>query len=447
MKKTAFLFIFYYFINALIGQRYQIAPNQRYITKEGKPFLWLGDTAWELFHRCNLSEAREYLLRRKEQGFSVIQAVVIPEFDGMRIPNASNELPFYNEDLTKPNEAYFKHIDEVIKIGEEYQLTMAILPTWGDKLYKETWGKGPEVLNTNNSYTYGLWLANRLKNNPNIIWVLGGDRNPRNNTQDADVWRSMAKGIGEAYGGHSKILMTFHPQPNKEGASEWFHHEDWFDFNMFQTGHCRDTKVYELINNSFMRKPTKPVINGEPIYEDHPVCFRAKDLGYSSAYDIRKAAYLSLFSGAFGHTYGCHSIWQFYDTNREPVNGPLKTWRESLNLQGANQIQYIKQLLSSVNWHEAIPDQSMIKENNNRAYERIQACSGNNFALVYTTLGDGFSINTNKLAGKQIIMKWFNPRNGKYSEPQLINKSNKWIKFSPPESGYGIDWVLVLTGK
>lgn len=43
---------------------------------DGTPFFWLGDTAWELFHRLTLSEIREYLDNRKEKGFTVIQAVV-----------------------------------------------------------------------------------------------------------------------------------------------------------------------------------------------------------------------------------------------------------------------------------------------------------------------------------------------------------------------------------
>lgn len=68
--------------------------------------------------------------------------------------------------------------------------------------------------------------------------------------------------------------------------------------------------------------PSKPVIDGEPIYEYHPVCFNAKDLGTSSAYDVRKAAYFDLFAGAHGHTYGCHDIWQFNSVDKPSVNGP-----------------------------------------------------------------------------------------------------------------------------
>ncbi len=32
----------------------KISPNKRFlVTADGKPFFWLGDTAWELFHRAD----------------------------------------------------------------------------------------------------------------------------------------------------------------------------------------------------------------------------------------------------------------------------------------------------------------------------------------------------------------------------------------------------------
>ncbi len=70
----------------------------------------------------------------------------------------------------------------------------------------------------------------------------------------------------------------------------------------------------------------------EPLYEDHPVCFNAKDLGISSAYDVRKHAYLDIFAGAFGHTYGCHDTWQMYAPNRTSINGARLPWYVAIDL-------------------------------------------------------------------------------------------------------------------
>ena len=90
----------------------------------------------------------------------------------------------------------------------------------------------------------------------------------------------------------------------------------------------------DRIEYAYNLQPVKPVLDGEPIYEDHPVCFNANDLGTSSAYDVRIAAYHDVFSGAFGHTYGCHDIWQMNAPNRTPLNGAHHPWYVAIDLPG-----------------------------------------------------------------------------------------------------------------
>lgn len=61
----------------------QVAPNRRTLQfADGKPFFYLGDTAWELFHRLNREEANRYLEDRARKGFTVIQASALAEIDG-----------------------------------------------------------------------------------------------------------------------------------------------------------------------------------------------------------------------------------------------------------------------------------------------------------------------------------------------------------------------------
>lgn len=425
------------------GQAFTVSTNKRYLMKEGKPFFWLGDTAWELFHRLDREDAEYYLKKRAAQGFTVIQAVALAEFDGLEVPNPYGERPLVNNDPTKPNEAYFKHVDFIIDKAAEVGINIAFLPTWGDKVFKSTWGKGPEVFNESNAEVYGKWLGNRYKTRKNLIWVLGGDRNPRAGTRDTEIWRAMAAGITAGGGGADKVMMTYHPQPNREGASEWFHADEWLDFNMFQTGHCRDAEVYNNIKRSYDRQLIKPVIDGEPIYEDHPVCFNAKELGISNAYDVRKSAYLDLFAGAFGHTYGCHDIWQMYAPNREAVNNPHVFWQQAMDLPGANEMKYVRKLIESRPITDRVPDQSIVVESDLPAYERIQATRGKDYLFIYTATGKPFSVNPGKITGNQLNAFWFDPRNGKIKDAGQVD-SKIINKFTPPDSGYGKDWVLVL---
>jgi Protein of unknown function (DUF4038) len=61
------------FINVIPGKHYFLDSN-------GKPFLWIGDTQWELFHQLTVADAKKLLWERKRQGFTVIQSMVTGVF-------------------------------------------------------------------------------------------------------------------------------------------------------------------------------------------------------------------------------------------------------------------------------------------------------------------------------------------------------------------------------
>jgi hypothetical protein len=113
--------------------RLRISENGRFlITEDGAPFFWLGDTAWELFHRLRMEEVDYYFRNRKEKQFTLIQAVALAEFNGLDTPNVYGNQPFKDNNPEAPDEAYWKFVDEVIP--ERHYIYVGLLPTWGDKL-------------------------------------------------------------------------------------------------------------------------------------------------------------------------------------------------------------------------------------------------------------------------------------------------------------------------
>ena len=123
-KLFAFLFFALFLAPAPLGARsfsrgrIVVHPGGRYLQyADGRPFFYLGDTAWELFHRTTREEARLYLEDRARKGFTVIQAVCLAERDGLRVPNAYGDLPFADAGFTRPNERYFTYVDEVVAMA------------------------------------------------------------------------------------------------------------------------------------------------------------------------------------------------------------------------------------------------------------------------------------------------------------------------------------------
>lgn len=437
------LFIFnFLFVSTSSAQNLSVSENHRYIVQEdGTPFFWLGDTAWELFHRLDREEATQYLENRAEKGFTVIQAVVLAEFGGLTDPNPYGDLPLINNDPTQPNEAYFEHVDFVVNKAEELGLYIGMLPTWGDK-FNQKWGMGPEIFNTINAKEYGEFLAERYKDKP-IIWILGGDRNPEKDEHMAII-RSMAEGIEEGYGDVDPF-MTYHPQGGSSSI-QWFYKDDWLDFHMFQSGHGEvNNPNYERVLEAARRTPRKPVLDGEPNYEDHPIAWNPNN-GWFDSFDVRQAAYWSMLAGAMGHTYGNHNIWQMFEPGREPVSSARTPWYEAIDQPGAFQMSYFKQLFEARPFEKLVPFQEMVRGDilNNSSPARAAKASNNSFAVIYIPHGQTIDVSLDMFEDNEVNAWWFNPRMGKTIQLKPV-AGGEVHQFDPPaDRNRGNDWVLVL---
>jgi hypothetical protein len=408
------------------------SDNGRYIQHEdGTPFFWLGDTAWELFHRLDREEADHFLKTRAEQGINVIQAVALAEIDGLNDPNRYGHRPLLDNDPTRPDPSgYWDHMDYVIDRAAEYGLYIGLLPTWGDKVHP-AWGVGPCVFNKENAYTFGRWIADRYKNRPNIIWINGGDRDPRG---FEEIWRAVARGL-RGGDGHRR-LMSFHP-PGERSSSEDLHDEEWLDLNMLQTGHGKREldRIVRMIQAGYHRTPTKPILDGEPRYENHPIQFNPSE-GYFDAGDVRLAVYTSVFAGGCGVTYGCHAVWQMAQDRYHPINNPISHWRYSLDLTGANQMRHLKTLAYAIRFHEMAPDQSLVSDNS--SYRALRSLDGSR-AAVYAANGGGTGVSRSFRGGRYA---WFDPRKGTTTDWVALDGQDH--AEAPHAEGRVKDWVLLL---
>ncbi len=421
----------------------KVSENHRYlVTARGEPFFWLGDTAWELFHRLNREEADRYLRNRAALRFTVVQAVALAELDGTGAPNAYGNVPLVDRDPTRPVEAYFQHVDWVVARANELGIVVAMLPTWGSG-----WHDGKPIFNRTNAEVYGEWLGRRYRG-ASLVWVLGGDR-PVETPEQLEVLRAMARGLRKGDGGAH--LMTFHP-PGANSSSTWLHNEPWLDFNMRQNGHVLEyAGRYEKTRADYDRQPVKPVLDGEPIYEDHPVDFNAGRLGHSVSADVRRPLYWDLFCGAFGHTYGHHSVWQMWDPQRPPINNPLMPWTEAILQPGAAQMQHGRALMESRPFLTRIPADDVLMEGSIRSampgsgvyHFSATRDTDRTYAMVYAPVGRPFAVRLEALKASRIKAWWFNPRTGKATQAgSFAAKGEK--RFNTPTPGELLDWVLVL---
>lgn len=449
------------FASAAVPGRLKVCDNHRYLQYEnGKPFFYLGDTAWELFQRLNREEATNYLTNRSQKGFTVIQAVVLAPADGLTVPNAYGDLPLTGGDPTKPNEAYFRHVDFIVSKAEELGMFIGMLPSWGSH-----WASGRSIFSPATARRYGRFLGTRYKDKA-IIWILGGDRSIINDEERAIV-DALAAGLKEGDGGAH--LKTYHPT-GPGMSSIKLHNADWLDFNMFQSSHAaRDHDNGLFVEHDYALTPEKPTLDGEPRYEGIPIGFYLRGtagIDRFDDYDVRQAAWWSLLAGACGHTYGNNNVWQFYKpgpaASKNSGDGVVRPdgalfgatggliganipWYEALDHPGAFQMRNVVRLFESLPFTRLVPDQRIILNGTTTGGAKIRAAraSDGSFAIVYTPRGESFTLDKSIIKADRQREFWYDPR---YGTSYVIKEQDGWgiQTFTPPTSGRGNDWVLVL---
>lgn len=460
------------------------SADGHYLVKpDGSPFFWLGDTAWQLFMANNRQSAETYLNKRREQGFTVIQAVALSEFKvhsadrgiGTNIHghvaivegDPARPLVVEGGSFDQPND-YWDNVDGIIDLAAEKGLYVGLLPCWGLNYVSGGANRAKLIMfNVDNARTYGEWIGKRYADRKNIIWIIGGDDTPlRGETNVLAVYRAMVEGIAKGATGEApkwnekhpawdRLLMTFHPSGAKQ-SSTWFHNDAWLDFNMTQTGHAtyENRTSYTFIEADRRLQPFKPVVDGEPCYEDHPAWDQWKPVNRQQNdgtrfrdYEVRRAAYWSMLSGAAGHTYGHHAIWKFHETGDAASLFQDRTWQEAIDRPGANQMTHMRKFFEKYEFQSLGPDQSLIAGDAG-ADPGIRAArdAGGRWLLIYTPEGKAFETKLDGLKAAKLKSSWFDTRTGETTGPASFDKSPT-RKFTPPEAGARMnDWVLVVEG-
>ena len=446
--------------------------NAHYLAHaDGTPFLWIGDTAWELIHRLSREEVLRYLQDRKDKGFNVIQAVAISEGHEEIPVNYYGDSLFRKDNPLQPVVAngsshldpkgydYWDHLEYTIDLAQRLGLYIALLPTWGEWVIPR--GKKPLFNSAHDAYQYGWFISNRLKQYPNIIWILGGDRHPTERKNGVEIWRGMAEGLadgtnsennfdGEA--NYATTLMTYH---SYQSSSEWFHDDPWIDFHMWGSYHSDYylSRSYEQSASDWALENPKPTINGEPSYEDHPVNYALPGNGVFGEVDVRNAAYWTFFSGGAGYTYGAHPVWQFADSLRPAYSDlTFRPWQQALDLPGALDIIHFKNLIESRPIENLVPDQTMIISGQGPGANYVSAIHGQHHAWVYVPTGNDIEVKAGLITGKSLSASWYDPRTGT-TIPIGTYENKGSLTFEVPgmpgkvswlRRGRGCDWVLML---
>ena len=440
-------------------QRLKVSENKRFLVKEdGSPFFWMGDTAWTL-RTVTPEDMDRYLSHRARHGFNIILVDCgYRDQPWMSAVDLAGNPPFLNGDKDSPNEPFWQNMDTIVTKAGEHGIYVALVPMWGGE-FRDAFGEDAEK-----AYRLGKWLGDRYKSYSHVLWVASGEYDAINSFQvpirqeQKNLFLAMGKGLHAGHGGTQ--LTTIHPGAAFTSSLE-FHREAWLDFNILQSGHEDDREAYgrpenhTSITNDYHLLPTKPVLDGEPFYEDvidgwySPQFFHDLTRPRGGADVVRRKAYWPVFAGACGHTYGHTNIQVFQEGHVKPLEGVQQgDWRKALEAPGAMQMKHLRALMESLPFQKGVPDQSLLASEIGAGRNHVQAnrASDGSYALVYLPAGGKVEVRLDKLSGAQAKCQWFDPRTGEYAEIGVYPTTDTRSFDVPGEAGLDNDWVLVLCG-
>jgi len=402
---------------SVTGMRPKVSPDGRYfVDQSGTPAFWLGTTQWQLFREYKLEDAKTILEKTKENGFVFAQVMLLGVGDGTKA-NIYGKQPWVSVEPLTPNEAYFKNVDDVLRIAGENNVVISLT------LYHQRWRK---LITEKNSRNWARWLAQRYKSVPNIVWSMTPEAKP----EFVPVLRELAAGLRE--GDEGTHLITFKPDPAPYSSS-FIHEESWLDFNSMQTWKSVEL-IYPFVTNDYNLKPVKPVLMAEGAYE------HGSEYGFDvTPLWVRRQAYYSYLAGAH-HTYGHNDSWRV-----------LPTWKHALDAQGAVQMGILRKVFEARNeWWQLVPDQTILAGGGNTSGRVLNLAARHKdgkWLMVY--LGDKatFTINRSKFTGaRQASAFWIDPRTGKSVSIGEVPNSGVQ-QFTTPEAWEDALLILELPGR
>jgi Protein of unknown function (DUF4038)/Putative collagen-binding domain of a collagenase len=396
------------------------------IDQQGQPFFWAGDAAWSLIAQPNLSDAQSYLDDRQSKGFDVVLVNLIEHKFAKAAPaNAAGDRPFTAATFSTPNEAYFAHVDDVIRYAASREIVVLLAPLYlGYDCGDEGWCAEVKKTSVADMQNWGRYVGKRYASFDNIVWLIGGDADP---TPVADKVRALVAGIREF---DSRHLMSAHNAPESFAVGPW-PNESWLTINDV---YSYDSALYEQDLQAYQQSRVMPFFLAESNYEhEHD----------ATTQTVRAQAYWSLLSGAMGHIFGNCPIWHMSSTT-DFCTQP--DWKTEWSSAGAQSMQHLQRLFTARPWHMLVPDTQHetitagYGSSGDDDYATAARASDGATTIAYLPKRRALTVDMSRTSGSQARASWYNPATGVSTAIGMFPTSGTQM-FTPPAAG---DWVLVI---
>jgi hypothetical protein len=432
------------------------------VDQNNNPFPVLGRTSW-----CVISQPVEsykaYIENTVSHGYNAIELSVICHWPQSNYPpfNGRGDLPFdkrldgslwngslvYSDknsrapDFTTPNEEYWKFVDSFLNYCESKGILVFFFPAYlGYYGTHEGWMNELIANGSAKTNAYGRWIADRYKNQKNLVWMILGDMG-KFTPEQKEVESALIAGLKSVTGQQS---VHYSAEPESGGNSA-----DQIDFGNEMTLNgvytWGNVSVPHLGRLAYSRKPEMPAyLLEEPYDEEGP---DGNKFNPNAVQPVRRFQWWGWLTTTGGYIAGNGYIWPFIDL----------WWEKHLNTPATLDMERLNGFIKSVKWWELVPSgmngmKSLITDggsiDSKSDYVSAAANPDGSLLVAYIPPDHTGSITVDMTVLKaKIKAYWYDPASGKSSEitGTPFNNSGK-CQFTPGGSNSSgqNDWVLKL---
>jgi len=503
----------------------KLSANKRYfVDANNKPWLMVADAGHHLMPviGSTTSSIQQYINSRVSQGFNTINVYGMCGGSGTCPTSGAAQdgtLPFAvgnsnaTYDLSTPNAAYWSQVDNVINLANQAGLAVLFDPIPWSVNFGTAMENVASPINykndlnpptDSNDYNFGVFLGNRYKSYPNIIWQFGQDF--RHGGQmigtswvpvDPTFMDYMAQVIAGVASADTNHLFTsqmnyyasytqqglqvacnggpgctsafWNPRfGNSNNVSFVYTYYETYD-EMLQAYACGPSGPCTIqstngttnsVGGSSGNTPSSqfppnvmPTILGESNYEGaNNTTFLSSN---ANAFITRQEMWYTMTSGGAGFEFGQVNVNHFDSS---------PSWTTMLNTTGTQQVRYVAALLNQFNWWTFVPDTGgqvvtagagAANPGNANLYNSTHATTtwdGSSTAIIYTPVSTTLTINMSKFSGS-VTARWYDPTTGNFSATSCTSAApcgnTGTMNFATPAGSHSDgtnanDWVLVL---
>ena len=442
-------------VNPSSGSQFPIkasASNRYFVDQSGTPWMMVGDAAHHLIPAIAQSAVDAYLSDRVTNHFNTINLFFLcagagtcptsgAAFDGT-LPFTTGTGPT-TYDLSTPNQTYWAEVDAVVNAAAAKGLVVLANPI--------PWGSGTQMFHAtlqNNgatkAFNFGVFIGNRYKNSPNIIWHLGQDfQTYSSSASDLNIEAQLMAGIRSVDTNHLLMSQLSYPTSYSSQANSL---NSTFAANLTSNFVYEYHETYDFVLQAY-NNIALPIVMGESNYEN------GNNLGLLSsaadAFITRMEMWWPVTSGATGYVFG-----------NEDVNHFDSVYLSNLDTTATLQVKYVQQLLLNYPWWTFAPDQThavvtagygTYNGTNGNLYNATYATTtwdGSTTSITYTPVSTTLTVNLTKFSAPSVTASWYDPTTGTsvpISGSPFPNTGTQ--TFTTPTTAHADgthDWVLVL---